>query len=641
MEPSPRSGLATIVPGTDIFYLLNQAVENLPATYGHKITGEPGLYTGGLRTMVDDCESGWVSDQGGNVVVTYDNVDFQEGIQSLVLTMNAAAGVGLLAHNDITPLDVSEYQNMALWMKPSILLATGDFELVLDNTAGCVSPEVTIDLRHPETLAAGVWKFGKPNDVSEYLPVDLTGVGTLRSIGIRQAVDKGAMNCKFDEINALRGCVWNKNNIPYSFLGSGPNLTQLKMNDRANMSMFYSTADYQKMEDFTIDGNLANQDAIDACSGIINRFGDYSEYENLFFHSTKGTGLNLRDVIRAVGRNIHGYNNENPVVAVSYCDLLDFDIYGRDTLNDDPLWAVRTNYSKFKVQATGGVGNLARIEGVSNALPSLNNEISVSGKDAPNAGLQIGSYAYGTDAKVQVHNCKYGVQVIANALGTRVGGTIWKPTEHAVICAADGAIFNGLNIFEPVDHGFLIYSDGVILNGCKALGTATSWSGMELSGALDTQINGGSFTGFLRAGHRGIKESNLANFTKARYVDISGNTFAASISGLDSIFRECKGLNPYGPIATPFDAVTNSLEVSGGAAVPVANTDYVVRQMDLMIKSTDSGNNNCAILIKDDAGATVIGPISDLLYPLNVPVGWKINWGAFTGADPTVQAGFN
>ena len=93
------------------------------------------------------------------------------------------------------------------------------------------------------------------------------------------------------------------------------------------------------------------------------------------------------------------------------------------------------------------------------------------------------------------------------------------------------------------------------------------------------------------------------------------------------------GFNPVGLIATPIG--TAKIGASGSGTAVTASTDYVVTITDCFITSTNSSNANNAILIKDNLGNTIIGPVSTLTAQF-VPVDYKINWGAFTGTAGTV-----
>ena len=108
----------------------------------------------------------------------------------------------------------------------------------------------------------------------------------------------------------------------------------------------------------------------------------------------------------------------------------------------------------------------------------------------------------------------------------------------------------------------------------------------------------------------------------------------------NGIVKDNMGHNPVGVIATPFDVVNDYLAENGGAAAPVASTDYTVIHSDMKISSSNSGNANCAIMLKDQNGVDVLLAALGTIQEMYVPRGFKLNWGAFTGAAPTVIAAF-
>jgi len=99
----------------------------------------------------------------------------------------------------------------------------------------------------------------------------------------------------------------------------------------------------------------------------------------------------------------------------------------------------------------------------------------------------------------------------------------------------------------------------------------------------------------------------------------------------------------FGRDASPFRAAppTNAIAPYGTAATPTASTDYEVAE-DCYITSTDSGNTDCAITVDTYGGTVIYGPVSTLTIP-NFGLfraGLVVNWGAFTGAAPTVTVDF-
>lgn len=99
--------------------------------------------------------------------------------------------------------------------------------------------------------------------------------------------------------------------------------------------------------------------------------------------------------------------------------------------------------------------------------------------------------------------------------------------------------------------------------------------------------------------------------------------------------------NPIGVVSQPFQDATNFIGMAEGtSATPSASTDYEVVTSGIIISSTDSGDANCAIDIKDYNGNSVLLSTRSTLDGVYVPRGYTINWGAFTGTPPTVTVSF-
>jgi len=98
-----------------------------------------------------------------------------------------------------------------------------------------------------------------------------------------------------------------------------------------------------------------------------------------------------------------------------------------------------------------------------------------------------------------------------------------------------------------------------------------------------------------------------------------------------------KGENPKGLVTNPFDNDSPyAIGITDDVAVPTASRAYVVVGQDILITAANSANTDNAILVKDAAGNTVVGPVGTLSAQF-VPCGWTINWGAFTGVAGAVS----
>ncbi len=123
----------------------------------------------------------------------------------------------------------------------------------------------------------------------------------------------------------------------------------------------------------------------------------------------------------------------------------------------------------------------------------------------------------------------------------------------------------------------------------------------------------------------GFKFIPVGSMAKSSMIFGSGNWYA----------HDCIGFNPLGVITTPFKAGGKIRAFDGTAAAPTASTDYTVDNADAIIDS--QGGTAVSITIKDPAGTTIRAGLTTLTgYYL--PFGFKINWGAFTGAPTVVVA---
>ena len=125
---------------------------------------------------------------------------------------------------------------------------------------------------------------------------------------------------------------------------------------------------------------------------------------------------------------------------------------------------------------------------------------------------------------------------------------------------------------------------------------------------------------------------------------MTGNNFnvAGSISNYVTgstsgyYIRNNPGFNPVGQFSNAIGVGTIGL--GGAGSTVTASTDYTVIDVDCFINTTNSSNTNCTVTIKDSGGNTIQTLTGATLptYRIFLPIGYKINWGAFTGTAPTV-----
>lgn len=172
---------------------------------------------GGLE--VDNCDDAvvaWADGSGGDVVPSRNTTTPKDGAAFVRLTVGAGAGVELLAYHDITSVDLSAYDSIGFWIRSSVDCASGDLKFQLDNTSACATPLENINI---PALVANTWTWVNLPFVT---PANLTAV---ISIGIYQAVDKGACTIDIDQIVV------------------GDWSDQLAVGDRISVGTTYTTAD--------------------------------------------------------------------------------------------------------------------------------------------------------------------------------------------------------------------------------------------------------------------------------------------------------------------------------------------------------------------------------------------------------------
>lgn len=158
-----------------------------------RINGVSGnVYVG--ATSVFACESAFDEQVIANVTATADTTDYKVGSASSKMAIGAAFGTTLAASKAITSLDISGYTEILAWIKSSAALSANDWNLNLDDTALCGSPVVNLNI---PALSANAWTLCE-------MAGTLTGCTAIISVGLTQAVDKGAMNLWLDDIKAAK-----------------------------------------------------------------------------------------------------------------------------------------------------------------------------------------------------------------------------------------------------------------------------------------------------------------------------------------------------------------------------------------------------------------------------------------------------
>lgn len=151
------------------------------------------FYAKAFTKVVEDCEDAWDEQVVSGVTSEIDTGDKKEGAASVKLTMADGAAVGVLA-SEVVALDLTNHRRITLWIKSSIITASGDLQLLLDEHADCASPLETLSL---PALAADTWTA---MTLTLATPANL---GSIISVGLKQAVDLGVCIIHLDAIKAI------------------------------------------------------------------------------------------------------------------------------------------------------------------------------------------------------------------------------------------------------------------------------------------------------------------------------------------------------------------------------------------------------------------------------------------------------
>lgn len=144
------------------------------------------------EVVVDDAETVWTP--SANVTAALDAADYKVGSNSVKLSVADAFATGLVAYHDRAAIDLSSYKYIRMWIKSSLARVAGDLQLLLDDTAGSISPLESIDI---PALSPGVWTE---------LTLELANPSLLTaviSVGLKAVVDPGISDIWVDDVKAV------------------------------------------------------------------------------------------------------------------------------------------------------------------------------------------------------------------------------------------------------------------------------------------------------------------------------------------------------------------------------------------------------------------------------------------------------
>lgn len=145
------------------------------------------------------CEAVWAEYVHTNVIATADTAFFKQGAKSCKLVVADAAPAGaLLATAALSPArNLVKCLKVGMWIRSTVALASGDLQLLLDDTAACASPIETLDIPAVTAGEVNTWKYVK---LTLATPATCTAIV---SVGVKMVVDKGAFTFYLDDIRAI------------------------------------------------------------------------------------------------------------------------------------------------------------------------------------------------------------------------------------------------------------------------------------------------------------------------------------------------------------------------------------------------------------------------------------------------------
>lgn len=147
-----------------------------------------GVY--GNALLVEDAEDAWTTGGAGRAVSTTAG---KVGTNAARVTTTAIGATTLLQYEAIVK-DLTAYDAIYFWARSSLTTASGDLQLLLDESADCLSPEESL---HIPALTANTWKqcFA--------LMTDPSVLNSVVAVGLYQVVDLADGTFDIDDVEAL------------------------------------------------------------------------------------------------------------------------------------------------------------------------------------------------------------------------------------------------------------------------------------------------------------------------------------------------------------------------------------------------------------------------------------------------------
>jgi hypothetical protein len=134
-------------------------------------------------TVIEDCADAWNEETYANATSTY----LGGGVVQTVVADGFTTGV--CAAEAVTSCDVRPFNKVDMLITSSIDLAAADLQFLMDDTAKCASATFTLDF--PALIAGDETRV-----TLTMAPAGVAGASAIISVGLKMAVDKGAVTLK-------------------------------------------------------------------------------------------------------------------------------------------------------------------------------------------------------------------------------------------------------------------------------------------------------------------------------------------------------------------------------------------------------------------------------------------------------------
>ena len=133
-------------------------------------------------TLIHDAATEWdEASAPASVTRSVSTTDYKVNGAANRFVIAGAFTTGLISSKAITSLDMSGYDYVEFWVKSTIATAAGDFTLLLDDTAACVSALETLSI---PALVADTWTFVRIALANPELDTAIISVGLNAAVNI-------------------------------------------------------------------------------------------------------------------------------------------------------------------------------------------------------------------------------------------------------------------------------------------------------------------------------------------------------------------------------------------------------------------------------------------------------------------------